>query len=126
MDQNYQPQSTNPPVPNVSDRVPEIQVTEETPITPTYTTASKHKKVGPIIAVLVIVFILVIAALYLFASRLNDTQAPLDTSQVAATNTVDDTISLETVTPITNTADDPQSLQNDLDAATQGIDSQNF
>jgi len=37
-----------------------------------------HKKVGPIIATLVIVLILIISALYLFASRLNEQAVPTD------------------------------------------------
>lgn len=83
-----------------------------------------HRKVGPIVATLIIVLVLIIAALYLFASRLNQQAAPADTT---ATSEVDLTATAtQSVQPITNTANDPQSLQNDLNKATNGLDSQNF
>lgn len=99
------------------------------PITP-----PEHKKVGPIIATLVIILILVIAALVMFASRLNQTQDTTtdntaDTSsntQVTTNDTSSTSASLETVKPITNTADDAQSLQTDLNNSTTGLDNQNF
>ena len=98
---------------------------------PTPTIQKEHNKVGPIIAILVVVLILVIAALYAFGSLLNKNQTPplnITSSLVApGSNNIPSTPSTtQTVAPITNNADDPQSLQNDLNAATQGVDSQNF
>ena len=78
----------------------------------------EHKKVGPIVAVLIIVLILIIAALYLFAARINREAVPSDNNTSAGQN--------QTVQPITNKADDVDSLDADLDAATNGVDSQNF
>lgn len=81
-----------------------------------------QKKVGPIVATLVIVLILIMAALYLFASRINQQAIPMDT-----TTTVDNSAPTQTPVPtITSTASDPASLQRDLNASTQGLDSQNF
>lgn len=79
-----------------------------------------HKKVGPIIATLVIVLVLIMAALYVFATRINKEPVPTDTSTTAA---VDQSPSVQAVT---NTTDDPASLQSDLNASTKGLDQQNF
>jgi HAMP domain-containing protein len=78
-----------------------------------------QRKVGPIIGTLVIVLILIIAALYLFASRVNQEPTPSDSSSDAAAVS-------QTVEPITGTADDASSLEADLNRATQGLDNQNF
>jgi hypothetical protein len=80
--------------------------------------AQSEKKVGPIVATLIIVLVLIIAALYLFASKVSQPAVPTDTT--AATN--DST--LPAATP--NSADDINSLQNDLDNSTNGLDNQNF
>ncbi len=87
----------------------------------------EHKKVGPIIATLVIVLVLVIAALYLFASRINQQSAPIDAA--ASTNTAPQQTTAsqsQSVQPVTNNSDDIQSIQADLNASTNGVDSQNF
>src|SRR5690242_16756626 len=81
--------------------------------------ANGQKKVGPIIATLVIVLILIIAALYLFASRINQPSLPSDTSTDSASAS-------QSVQPVTGTSDDPHSLQNDLNNSTTGLDKQNF
>lgn len=101
------------------------------PITPTYESVHAPKKVGPIVAVLIVALVLVIAALYIFASRLNNPPVPTDISPVATTQTNNAATeaqqpATQPVTPVTNAADDVQSLSNDLNAATQGLDSQNF
>ncbi len=75
-----------------------------------------HKKVGPIIATLVIVLILIIGALYIFASRMNQQVLPSDTTTETTT----------TVKTVTNTADDVNSLQNDLNSSSNGLNSQSF
>ena len=85
-----------------------------------------HKKVGPIIATLVIVLILIIAALYVFASRINQQAIPTDTmSDTSGTTNVQANVE-PSITPVTGTDTDPAALQKDLNAATQGLDSQNF
>jgi hypothetical protein len=92
------------------------------------TAGNGHKKVGPIVATLVIVIILIAIAIYVFASRINQQAAPIDNG--AAMNTSADTsaymTATPTITPVTGTADDPASLQSDLKASTQGVDAQNF
>ena len=84
-------------------------------------TAPEHKKVGPIIAILIIVLVLIVGALYLFASRINQEQAPVDSSVAAG-----DTAAPQTVTPVTNSADDVSSLESDLNASSKGLDAQTF
>ncbi len=74
-----------------------------------------HKKVGPIIATLVIVLILIIGALYIFASRMNQQTLPADI-------TIDTTT--RTVKEITNTSDDINSLNNDLNSSAGGLEGQ--
>ena len=89
------------------------------------------KKVGPIIATLVIVLILIIAALYLFASKINQPAIP-DDNAVSAGNldgtatANNDSQAPAAVQPTTGTSTDIQSLQNDLDNSTNGLDNQNF
>jgi len=70
-----------------------------------------NKKVGPTIAILLIVLVLIIAALYIFAARMNQPAIPTDNSvpAAAAANT-----------------NDVSSLSNDLNASTNGLDNQNF
>ena len=92
--------------------------------------SSEHKKVGPIIAMLVIVLVLIIVALYLFASKVNNQQFPVENttatssmSEATETAAVNQAISIQ---PIINTADDVQSLQNDLNKSIDGLDSQSF
>ncbi len=94
-------------------------------------TAPEHKKVGPIIAILIIILVLIIGALYLFASRINTEQAPVDSS-VAASDTAmplqnnASNSAPSTVQPVTGTSDDLGSLEADLKTSAGGIDSQNF
>lgn len=83
-------------------------------------TKSGEKKVGPIVATLIIVLVLIIAALYLFASKINQPAIPTD---AAMNDTSDQTASVQA---ITNTSTDVQDLQNDLNAADVGLDAQNF
>jgi cell division protein FtsN len=72
-----------------------------------------EKKVGPIVATLIIVLILIIAALYLFASKVNQPAIPTDAS-------------VTTGNAAPASAQDIQSLQNDLNSSTNGLDKQNF
>ncbi len=70
---------------------------------------------------LVIVLLLVIAALYLFASRLNK-----EPSDATANQIISETSAQQTVEPVTNTSDDMSSIESDLNASTNGLDNQNF
>ena len=94
---------------------------QPTPLAPM---PAEHKKIGPIIAILIIVLILVIGALYLFASRINQQQAPVNTS--VANTSAQTSASTQSVQPVTNTSDDVNALQADLNVSTAGLDNQNF
>ncbi|MCX6719143.1 MAG: hypothetical protein NTZ38_02080 [Candidatus Taylorbacteria bacterium] len=85
-----------------------------------------NKKVGPIVAILVIVVIVVIVVVYLLVSRVNKQSMPNDLDIAAASINHQSTTASPLVKPITNTADDIQSLQNDLNKATEGVGSQRF
>jgi flagellar basal body-associated protein FliL len=77
---------------------------------PASTPIESKKKVGPIVVVLAIVLILIIGALYLFASNMgSNTNSPA-----------------ETVEPITNTSDEVTDIDADLNSAIEGIDAQTF
>lgn len=80
-----------------------------------------HKKVGPIIAGSIIVLIVIIAAIYIFASQTGQSGQP--TNPESSTNPA---AAVESVKPITNTSDDTSSLQNDLNQSTSGLDNQNI
>lgn len=82
------------------------------------------KKVGPIIATLLIVLILIIAALYVFGSRLNQ-QMPTD-STADTMNTDLSANASQSIQPVTSNSDDLNDIQKDLNRSTNGIDSQNF
>lgn len=106
------------PVSNISDSMPVNVPMNDNPY-------GKHNKIGPVIAVLVIVLVLVVAALYLFAGNSNRS---IDTMmEDKSTMMVDDVNqTTQSVQPVTNTADDVTSLEADLDSALEGLDSQNF
>ncbi len=80
------------------------------------------KKVGPIIATLTIVLILIIAALYLFASRINRQSTSLETASTTSSMTTNS----DGQPVVATTNDDPASLQADLSASTNALDAQNF
>ncbi len=86
----------------------------------------EHKKVGPIIAILVIVLILIIGALYLFASRINQQQVPVDNTVANNNANTPAVVEPQTVQPVVNKADDVNTLQADLNSATNGLNNQNF
>ncbi|MFA6432561.1 MAG: hypothetical protein WCV82_01975 [Candidatus Paceibacterota bacterium] len=94
---------------------------------PTVANANGEKKIGPIVAILIIVLVLIIAALYIFASRINQSETPTDDNVAGETNTLSqpDTTGASVQT-VTGTGDDVTSLQNDLDTSTSGLDNQNF
>ncbi len=89
-----------------------------------------QKKVGPIIAILVIVLVLIVAALYLVASRIGQQSAPVDQTS-ASRETINPSADQQSnagqsVQPVTNNSDDVTSIQADLNASTNGMDSQSF
>jgi len=84
------------------------------------TVGGAPKKVGPIIMGSIVVLVIIAVGIYFFATRTDRDNMPAPTNQTGASTTV------QTVKPITNTADDPQSLQNDLNNSTTGLDSQTF
>lgn len=83
---------------------------------------NQHKKVGPIIASMIIIVILVVAAIYVFASRINQ--------QAAFNKQLDDALKVDGTTTsrtiiiqkIQGTSTDPAVLQSDLEKATAGLD----
>jgi hypothetical protein len=98
---------------------------------PAYTptpVSGDHRKIGPVVAILVIVVVLIAAAIYLFASRVN-TNIPSPQTNNQTSFSIDDDQSAAadgSVTPITNSSDDVGDLQADLDASVRGLDDQNF
>lgn len=101
MDQNNQPLES---------------INENQPIVP----MAEHKKTGPMIGILVIILIVVIATLYLFASRTEAPVIPDDGDSLTQVQTTSE------VQPVTNLSDDVLDLQTDLNASVQGLDGQNF
>ncbi len=87
------------------------------------TQSLEHKKIGPIVVTLVVVLVLIIVALYIFASKISQ-QDVTDTTESDITATTSQQAT--PVPTVTNTADDPQSLQNDLNTSVKGLDNQNF
>ena len=85
---------------------------------PSSTSASMPKKTGPMIGILVVVLILIIGALYLFASKLSTPATPSD--ETSMMDSSDNSAAVQNVQPVTNTSDDVQSLQNDLNSANVG------
>ena len=121
----------------LNQQVPPVApVTPVAPVSPGMTPAPEHKKVGPIVAVLVIVIVLVIGAIYLFASNMNRATPASYTDQNSVsqlenrTNSQVDTTPTQSpeksVAPVTNTSNDTASLEADLSASTDGLDSQDF
>ena len=88
------------------------------------------KKVGPIVAIFAIVVIILAVVIYLAVSGSNK-YAPtqeINTSlaQGAATVQSQNLPVDSQAKVITSTDDDLQSIQNDLNSSTRGLDSQNF
>ncbi|GEM_PF-497665 len=96
---------------------------------------NSHKKVGPIVATLVVILVIIIAAIYIFASKVNKQPLPNDNQTVGTVQNSQPiapqtnqpvSASTDSVAPINNSADDLQSLQNDLNNSTVGVDAQNI
>jgi hypothetical protein len=71
-----------------------------------------EKKVGPIVATLIIVLVLIIAALYVFASKVKEPAIPTDAQDATST--------------VSTGSPDLDSLQSDLNDSTSNLDKQNF
>ena len=94
--------------------------------TPTITAPTSSNKVGPIIAIFVVVIIIIAVILYFVGSNSNKQVPPPAVNTSVATQQADVNQAASSVQPITNSADDIQSLQNDLNNSTAGVDNQNF
>jgi hypothetical protein len=92
------------------------------PVTPT--PAPQKKNVFPIVAAL-IALVIIIVALYFFATRLDTAPVPTDDA-AAGTYDSEDFTTTEEVRPVSGTSDDVQSLEADLEASIDGLDNQNF
>lgn len=93
--------------------------------------SGNSKKVGPIVAGLVVIIILIVVALYVLASRVNQQATPIDNTTATNNSIPTDTTPLVPATEVevkavTGTADDLQSLQADLNASTNGVDAQSI
>ncbi|MBP6858928.1 MAG: hypothetical protein KBC33_03830 [Candidatus Pacebacteria bacterium] len=97
------------PINNTQQSVP-----EQAPMSTPPSVNPDHKKVGPIVAIAAVVLILIIGALYMFASRMDE---PMDDASAPRA---------ETVQPVTSTSDDIDDIEADLDMSIDGLDSQNF
>lgn len=84
------------------------------------TASADHKKVGPIIATLIVILIVIIAALYIFAARSTTETLPMEATSTKSA------IDAQLVQPVTNKADDINSLDSDLNTSAKGLDNQNF
>ena len=101
------------------------QMPAQTPVETMPAQADKStKKVGPIIVGLIIILVTIAAVLYIFAAKSDNQAMPNDNGSIAASQTA--TSQPAEVPQITNSADDPASLQADLNSSTQGLDDQNF
>ncbi|MFA6458838.1 MAG: hypothetical protein WCV79_00330 [Candidatus Paceibacterota bacterium] len=102
-----------------------MEPNQNQPVNPTLPisnmTPTSHKKVGPIVAILVIVLVLIVAALYLFASKLNKQPVMLENTNGTESAFIaeENSSPMPVVSPVTGTADDPDSLSNDLNAGAQ-------
>lgn len=92
---------------------------------------AEHKK-GPMIATLVVVLVLVIAALYLFASvssnKGQQKNAPENTNVSVVTPVVEQNTAnvTEAIKPVTNTSDELNDINADLNNSLDGLDKQNL
>lgn len=108
-------------------------LTPNMPLNPTTPNQNSNngdgKKVGPVIAILIIVLVLIIAALYLFASRIDSNKS---VNNENASNSADyqgmmaSTSAQTSVKPVTNTSDDPNTIQADLEQSDSGLNDNNF
>ncbi len=102
-----------------------VQSTNQTTIP--MNNSNPNKKIGPIIAILVIVLVLVIIGLYMFATKINKADT-VNTPASAQQTTEVTTTPTQTsgVQSVTNTSDEVDSLQKDLNDSTKGLEDQNL
>jgi uncharacterized protein HemX len=131
---NQQPTNTTPSKDYNSYKTPETSPSSFSPLNDTSTAPvspgttdnkTSNKKVGPIMIVLVVVLAVIIVTLYLFASRLNEPNLPQN-NNIGMNNTINENVTDQVVAPITDKADDIQSLEADLNKSIDGLDTQNF
>ena len=80
---------------------------------------NNNKKIGPIISTTIIVLVLTGAALYVFASKLNERARVVEQNSL---ETVDSSTPVKSQPSTTKT--DIKALQNDLNNATKGLEGQ--
>lgn len=90
-----------------------------------------QNKKGPMIATLVVVLVLVIAALYLFASVSSketlQSEPQTENAPVVRENVQENTATVtESIKPITGTSDELNDINADLNSALDGVDKQNL
>lgn len=79
--------------------------------------SNMQNKSKPTIAILAVVLIIIIAALYIFASKTDNSAIPQEMSD----NTV-----VSEIQPVTKTSDDISSIGTDLNMSVDGLDQQSF
>ena len=79
-----------------------------------------EKKIGPIVGVLIIVLVLVVAALYFFAQKLNTESVPAQTTAAVQQSTTP--IPGETMAANVSSADDISAMQADLNSELKDVD----
>lgn len=121
MDQNqsFSSYSSTPP------QVPQ----NPNPVIDTMVPVTKPKKVGPIVAILVAVLIVIAVAVYFVSKQFEVVSPNSDTANATELQaSIDNGIIQTTPTPevqaVTNTKDDIQSLEQDLNASLNGLDAQ--
>lgn len=92
---------------------------------------TQNKKIGPVITIFAVIIVIVVGLLYFLGSKANRTTPELPANSSIATEqnlpAVDGVSQTATgVQSITNSDDDLQSIQNDLDQSTTGVDAQSF
>ena len=97
---------------------------QQNPVTPMSTPITagmpEHKKIGPIVAILVIVLVLIIGAIYLFASNINQNSGANSSTSLQTPSQTQ----TQQVPAMRN--DDVSSLQTDLNASTNGVSNDSF
>lgn len=117
--------------PSYSSTPPQNPI-QTNPSLDTMSPINKPKKVGPIVAILVVILIIIIAGVYFVSKQFEvvspDTDTALnpvdETSDLSQINNTNTSVISETIAPITNTSDDLDSLQKDLNSSIDGLDAQ--
>lgn len=122
MDQQNQTSFPNPNEPIQSPANPNIYQNNLTDNNP--------RKFGPIIVITIIILIIIAVGIYLFSSKISTPDPTIQNNITVEENTPaitpDQNNVPETIAPVSNTDDDVNSLQNDLDMSIQGIEAQSI